>query len=414
MRSQPATEVRLLAAYAAIVLLAFGYAYLRIDRAEVRSMKVVRSGVLLYASNQPYMDGLARVAAQSDLSTVDLSSPGSGLIVRHLTGRNNALSPSLIIPIRGRAPEIITSPYAVRTEITYATQRSSPFELGKGALLWMACLLAVAISFRRELVNWSGFVPTLGLLAIGALAGHCLHCWFASSWLETWAPIFSGLYLLVAMLLFTIPGNRPINSYGAFGLLSAAIPVVQSFMLINEPKLCPACLILTFVSGSMLVAALDAAMLSIVTGIRVPISLRVLLLVALFLILVRHILNLNGYLIRIKPVETLATSVIGSPLSQYLPGESANSSVLYVVGEPLCSSCAHAKHDLTAMKIPWRYIPICGGAKSGPCFNAKGLNFMMPMLLICDRQGDIIYQNEGWDSDPKFVADIKAHMERRQ
>lgn len=164
----------------------------------------------------------------------------------------------------------------------------------------------------------------------------------------------------------------------------------------------------------MFLASLDALLNSQVAGIGVPKSVQRIMVAVLVIVLIRHGLNLSGYLLSYKPAETIATNVIGMPLARYAPYIAhPKAGVLYVIGVSTCPSCNKAEGDLRKMKLHWQRVRICSVMDaSGGCFNGRGLNFAMPMLLICDRRGVIVYQTEGWDRDPGVLNVIKTQLER--
>jgi len=182
-------------------------------------------------------------------------------------------------------------------------------------------------------------------------------------------------------------------------------------MLVSEPKLCPSCLGITFLSAAYFVSCLSTLSSSALLGLRVPRALGWAVGIGLFLLLGRHLLVLGGYVSAGETKETVVPSVIGQPLSRYVPSLThPEPGLLYVVTLEGCSHCQQAERDLQGGDIKWRKLPTCAIMQSGPCFDGGGLAFPAPMLLLCDKSGRITYQHEGWSDRPQDVAEIKSQL----
>lgn len=188
-------------------------------------------------------------------------------------------------------------------------------------------------------------------------------------------------------------------------------------MLMSEPKLCPSCLTITFLSAAYFVSCLSVLSSSALTGLSAPKALGRAIGVALCLLLGRHLLVLGGYVSAGEAKETTVPSIVGQPLSRYVPTlPHPEPGLLYVVTLDGCSHCQRAERDLQGGDIRWRDLPICSIMHSGACFDGGALAFPAPMLLLCDKSGHITYQHEGWSDRPQDVAEIKSQvlaMQRR-
>ncbi len=410
----PAVRVRfwLTVCYLLSVVVCFSAVYVVLNTDETRAMRFVQGGTLLYDSKQPFLGPFLAAAHQVHLRTLDLAAPGAGLQAQLLTGSQSAESPSLVIPNAG-TPSVVTSPSALLSTLQYAQARSSPYELGKTALLLMLFIIAIALVFSREGVGISGFLPALGILSVGVLAGHCLHCQFTSPLTSTLAPLVGLAYTGAGLLLFTHPVVRQKLPVYVFLAGSVLVPLAQAKLQLTEPKLCPACLLFTCMSASYFVAAREAILSAAVSGVRVPRPLVTAMAVLFLLVLGRHLLNLGGHLLSFKLAETAATSIIGDPLAKHIRStQTPQAGVLYVVGTSECPYCQRAVRDLNASKIPLREISPCTNPGQTDCLDGSGMNFSMPMLLVSDRQGMVIYENQGWDGSSQLMTEITDALAR--
>lgn len=188
-------------------------------------------------------------------------------------------------------------------------------------------------------------------------------------------------------------------------------------MLVSEPKLCPSCLGITFLSAAYFVSCLSTLSSSALSGLRMPKALALVMGVGLFLLLGRHLLVLGGYVKAGEATDTAVPSLIGQPLLQYSAAlKHPEPGLLYVVTLEGCSHCQQAESDLQGSNIKWRKLPTCTIMQGDVCFNGGRFSFPTPMLLLCDKNGHIIYQHEGWSDRPQDVAEIKSQvlaMQRR-
>ena len=188
-------------------------------------------------------------------------------------------------------------------------------------------------------------------------------------------------------------------------------------MLVAEPKLCPSCLTITFLSAAYFVSCLSTLSTSSLSGLRVPEGLRLAMGIGLCLLLGRHLLVLGGYVSAGEAKDIPIASVIGQPLSRFVPALTRpQSGLLYVVTLEGCSHCQQAERDLRQSTILWRKVPTCTVLQGGICFDGGALNFPTPMLLLCDKSGRVTYQHEGWSDLPQDVTKIESQilvMQRR-
>ena len=147
---------------------------------------------------------------------------------------------------------------------------TSPMRLGKQALIVMAALILTVCLFKTEMGFVLPLLPVAGLVAVASLWGRCLHCQFTSTPLSVYAPLAELVYLAAGMALFTFGSIRKRWCYIAFAAISGLVPAVQSYLLTAEPKLCPACLTVTFISAVYFVCSLEALQTSRLPGFTVP------------------------------------------------------------------------------------------------------------------------------------------------
>ncbi len=328
-----------------------------------------------------------------------------------MTGANKAASPSLIIPVRGGI-QIFSTPLAVQQALQPVLDGTSPMQLGKKALIIMAALILTVCLFRAELSFALPLLPVIGLVSVASLWGRCLHCSFTSTPLSVYAPLTELAYLAAGMTLFTFGSVRKRWCYIGFLLVSGLIPAVQSYMLTVEPKLCPACLAVTLISAVYFVGSLEALQTSRLPGFTLPVWLRTAVTVALVALLVRHSLVFGGYVRAGEPPETIASNLVGTSLSRFasslgkpVPG------TLYIVTQERCGSCELAKRQLPSMHLAWHELPVCTILTKEDCFSGEKLNFATPLLLVCDKKGHIIFQQNGWVTSTRELSNLQGQLQ---
>jgi len=340
-----------------------------------------------------------------------LLSPNAGAEVYRLTGANKAASPSLVMPVHGGI-QLFSTPFAVQQELQPVLDSMGPAQLGKQALIIMAALILTVCLFRTEMAFVLPLLPVIGLVSVASLWGRCLHCSFTSTPLSVYAPLAELVYLAAGMTLFTFGSVRKRWCYVAFLVVSGLIPAVQSYMLTVEPKLCPACLAVTLVSAVYFVCSLEALQISKLPGFTIPVWMRAALTVALIALLVRHSLVFGGYVHAGEPPETIASNLVGTSLAQTAPtlGKPVPG-MLYVVTQPQCGSCELAKEQLPAMHIAWHELPVCIILTKEGCFSGGKLNFATPLLLVCDKKGRIVFQQEGWVTSSRELSGLQDQIQ---
>jgi len=398
--------------YLTVCCLCFLATYLVLNRIEAQQLQSLKHSVYFYSSSDIKATETAEwLRAHVGLRTLDLLSPNAGVEVHSLTGAYQASSPSLVVPVRGGI-QIFSTPFAVQQELQPALDRTGPAKLGKQALIVMAALILTVCLFRAEMAFVLPLLPVVGLVSVASLWGRCLHCSFTSTPLSVYAPLAELAYLAAGMTLFTFGSIRKRWAYVGFMIVSGLIPAVQLYMLTVEPKLCPACLAVTFISAVYFVCSLEALQTNQLPGFVVPVWMRAALTVALVALLVRHSLVFGGYVHAGEPPESIASNLVGTSLSQTAPtiGKPVPG-MLYVVTQEQCGSCELAKEQLPAMHIAWRELPVCTILTKEGCFSGEKLNFATPLLLVCDKSGRVIFQQDGWVNSQRELSGLQGQLQ---
>ena len=399
--------------YVLLCLLAFTLAYLSLNGAEMKRTQAIRSATLLYLEKDSGGRQLGEAAAtQFHIHTINLSKPGASSAVERLTGSRSIVSPSLIIPQSGGPAETVSGFSAIQQVLAEVGGSVSPIKLGKRALWVMFGLILLGWAFRSEVERGAALLPILGIVAIAALWGRCLHCNTGGSTLSALTPVLGLFYLGAGFALYTAPWFSHKFFYRTFLFCSAIVAPSQAYLLTQEPKLCPSCLTITFVSAAYFFVT--AQTLSQVHSRHFVLPKGFVNAIGLFLVLlyVRHCLVLGGYVQAGKSPVVQVPHIMGAPLSRFVSASiKPQAGMLYVMGEDSCSACRKAEADLNNAGIKRQEIPFCSLDSSEVCFDAKNLEFPMPLLLICDRQGRIIYQHEGWTDSPELLEILKEQIQ---
>jgi len=410
---QPANRIQILAyLYLAGCCLCFLATYFTLNHIEAQQLQSLKHSVYFYSSSDIKSTETAEwLRVHVGIRTLDLLSSNAGAEVHRMTGAYQASSPSLVVPGRGGI-QLFSTPFAVQQELQPVLDSTGPAQLGKQALIIMAAFILTVCLFRTETAFVLPLLSVIGLVSVASLWGRCLHCSFTSTPLSVYAPLAELAYLAAGMTLFTFGSVRRRWCYAAFAVVSGLIPAVQAYMLTVEPKLCPACLAVTFVSAVYFVCSLEALQTSRLPGFTVPIWMRAALTVALVALLVRHSLVFGGYVRAGEPPETTASNLVGTSLAQTAPtiGKPVPE-MLYVVTQEHCGSCELAKEQLPSMHIAWHELPVCTILTKEGCFNGEKLNFATPLLLVCDKSGRVIFQQNGWVSSAREASDLHDRIQ---
>ena len=306
--------------YVFLCLVSFCVAFVGLNRLEVRQMSQVRQSTLLYFGQDSTARALGEQARWGiGINTVDLAVPGAGATVYRLTGTHTATSPTLLLPQPDGQIGIVSGYAAVNQALAVADSSQSPVRLAKRALIVMSVIIVVVLLLRSEITSLAPFLPILGCVAVAALWGRCLHCSFGGSTLSALAPVLGLLYLGAGFVLYTVPLLSGRLYHQGFLLASALIPAFQATLLVQEPKLCPSCLTITFVSAAYFVTAVQTLASSRLQGINIPRWLSGAVAAVLVLLLVRHSLVLGGYVQAGKPATFQAPQITGSLIQRFVP-----------------------------------------------------------------------------------------------
>jgi hypothetical protein len=353
---------------------------------------------ILFYSPADYMSAnlVAYIRQNTSIKTVDLHAAYAGRLVFKYTGSTMIESPTLIIN-RAYGPQIISGPAAVRNALDPLTDQNNPERLGRIALVIMMFLIALAFVLRDEVVRFSAFLPLLGLIAVGSLWSRCIHCYVGGTTVSAFAPLAEGIYVLGGAAIFTLARFRQRYFYIAFMIISSLVPIAQSCLIAAEPKLCPACLIGTFLSACYLVSCLNSLKTNTLSGLSAPDWARAFIILGLIVMICRHTLMLGGYISGgIVPPQRVPM-LVGDSIKEYLHSDrTLQPGVIWLVTLPGCHTCADAERYLSHSSLIWHNAPPCALGPSDVCFNGKDTRFPTPMILIADKNGKIVLQREGW------------------
>ena len=194
-RKRSAHAAGSLGAYTAFCLVCFALAYVAISRREAVQSRFLTQSTFAYSGrDQASAAQAVQLTNRFHLQTLDLHSPEAGQVVYRLSGTHQATSPTLFIPTK-TGIEIISGQVAVSQALQPFSPQDSPFQKAKWALAFMAALILLAVIFEGEISKVAAYLPLLGIVAVAALWGRCLHCSAGGSMLSTLAPILGLIYL---------------------------------------------------------------------------------------------------------------------------------------------------------------------------------------------------------------------------
>ena len=266
-----------------------------------------------------------------------------------------------------------------------------------------------------ELKPFISIYPLIGKTSVVAMGGHCLACANHGSGVASFAPVVGLLYLGFASILYSYPIVRARSAFTVFLLASGLAPFFQAYLLTLEPKLCPACLMITFITSSNFVLTVQALQEGSVGGIRLPKKVFLVSLLLFLTVSFRQGLLLTGRIHVDKPAAEPTASFVGLQLNTLLSADTTITPYqLYVVTQPGCSACSEVEQTLPRLGVPYRIIQSCSIIRKEGCFQGKDDSFATPMLLMCDVHGQVVFQHNGWSNDPDTAISLKEQVQMKQ
>ena len=384
------------AVYFVFTLVCAVAACLTLGNKQALSVASLRHGTLFYYGKSEQATAFAQYVTNNfGTRAVDLAAPGAGAEVRRLTGSATVMAPTLALS-NPSGPMIASGEFAVGQIVRFASLRESPFTKGRVALVLITFLVGVGVLFAAELRSASGYAVFGCLFGLTAVLGSCLSCRTASLALPVvFAPVAGLAYAVWGASLFSFGYRQTRWSYLPFLVVSALVPALQAWLLTLEPKLCFGCLLITASSVLYTVATFNVLKTGVLTGVRVPFLLQIVVLIWLPLLILRQALVLTGVVHMDEAVENVP-NIVGRNWSASSPNNMASAGTLLLVTQYGCGACENACRDLTALGVKYKEVPVCTIMKSEQCFNGAGLSFPTPMLLVVDAKGVITFQFNGW------------------
>jgi hypothetical protein len=385
--------------YYFIIVLIFGlHSFHTLTEKQSESILAIKKATLFYYGKSESHSTLATGIIQAfGTSSVDLSQPGAGEKVRSLTGSDKISSPTLIWTNNNHTT-IVSGVSAVKQSVKSALLNESPLTKGRIAIILIISLVGLGILYTDEIYKSAGYAVFLCLFGLTAVLGKCISCHTGTNNLIlSLVPVFGLFYTSFSALLFSSGKKFPRWSYTICLFTSRVFPIIQSVLLLIEPKLCFGCMLMTAASIIYSSASLKALKNGAVVCLKTPNSLKIISIIWLSLLFIRQGLVLNGT-VQLEPGEENVPNIIGRKWSDISYKNHVLAKTLILVSQKGCSSCEIASKDLTEIGISWQKVPICNTLESENCFNGAGLSFPTPMLLVVDERGVITFQYNGWPS----------------
>lgn len=362
------------------------------------SILAIKKATLFYYGKSESHSTLAQGIVQAfGTYSVDLSQPGAGKKVRQLTGLDKISSPTLVWTNNNNTT-IVSGVSAVKQSVKSALLKESPFTKGRVAIILVVLFVGLGILYTDEIYKSVGYAVFFCLFGLSAVLGKCISCHSGTNnVILSLVPVFGLLYTIFSACIFSSGKNFPRWSYIICLLASRIFPIIQSVLLLIEPKLCFGCMLMTVASILYSAASLKAINSGKVICIKTPNSLKTISIIWLSLLFIRQGLVLNGT-VKLEPGEENVPNIIGRKWSDISYKSQVPARTLILVSQKGCSSCDIASKDLTKIGVSWRKVPICNTLESENCFNGAGLSFPTPMLLVVDERGVITFQYNGWPS----------------
>ncbi len=378
-------------------------------------LKTLRNSTLFYAKSDLGSDSIASWANSNfHIRTIETSEPNAGQELFHLTSLTTITSPTLVLQ-EGKNTIYVSGGQAVRQWFDPVISRVTPVRRARIALLVMFCIMLVACVLKEDIGKFVAYLPALGLVAVGSLRVQCLNCNSVTSWSGTIVPVLMTAYLLCGVFLFTAPRPYPKPLYQGFALLSGLIPMIQAGLQLDDPKLCAICLIFTFIASAYFLASLQLLAKGIEYSIACPKAVCAALIVMFIASGVRSVALVTGVISSKASAEIQMPRIVGNPIAKFInSGSLPAPGTLLVVTLPGCHSCEAAKSALAKTQIVWKAVSICSMFSGQGCFDPGTLNFPAPLFIMCDPQGNIGYQREGWVETAAQEESLFKEIEEHQ
>lgn len=357
---------------------------------------VLRNATLFYAKSDTSSNQIAQwLNTNLHIHLIEASSPKAGQEVFELTGLSAINSPTLVLQ-RGKGAIYVSGVSAIRQWFSPILDQVKPLQRARIALMVMFCIMLLAYVLKEDVAKIISFLPILGITVVGSLQVSCLTCNMVTLWSNTFVPLFLILYLLIGLFLFSLPRPYPRRLYQFYMSISGLIPILQALLQLEEPKLCLICLLVTFIASCYFFASLQLCARGIENSIACPRGITIGIVGLLLVFGARSGGIVLGLVQNKEKREVTVPRIIGKPLANFISQKRPIAGTLLVVTMFKCHSCDIAVSELAKTQISWQAVPLCGAFDKGSCFDPQNENFPTPLFLICDSQGLIAYQHEGW------------------
>jgi len=330
------------------------------------------------------------------IDVICVESVGSSEKVKRIAGSNSVATPLLAVN-KPSGFEFYSGTFAVLTALEPVLSKDNAFAKGVIAILVSALIVICTVLVGSELTRLVSLVPFIGFVGLTVLQGNCLACKLSTSTFSSIAPIIGCLYVGVGALVFTFRVVRQKWLVALFAACSGAVPIIQLAALVNEPRLCPACLIVTFTATTYFVAAIYLLFHGNWRYVAAPKTLRPIVVCVLCTLIFRDVLGLSGTISTGNEGFRATPNLVGHRLGEYIKGGYMTHGGIYLVTLEGCHECEKARKDFIAHQLPFTRIEASITSRMG-YFSIPDTTFPVPIILVCDGRDRIIYQRNGWTS----------------
>lgn len=347
------------------------------------------------------------------LNVTDCSTPLGMLSLKNLLGNGASLSTPQLLVSSGETvnskwggSRLYSDPQQIESELA---SLASSFRGAIPSQLFVLGLLAVfaLAALNVDSIEKIGSVlPLLGIGAAALLPGICVTCVTGISRLEALAlPIFAlGCLLLVVSVYYLNPSRKLYLWMAGF---FAIVPFGQLFLELQDPKFCPACFLVGTL-GIMIFCTLCKWIRSgSIAYLRMPAKSR-LAVTCVVVVLIAKVVA-SPYVNNDPPRAVVLPNYVRMPVSSIIKGPVLSRlGGIIVVAQLGCGYCRATVSALDRSRIAYHEVAPCNLLHQRDCYMAPHNGFALPVVVVYDETGNIIFAQDGWSED--LVSKLRSQL----
>jgi len=306
--------------------------------------------------------------------------------------------PRLVV-IRDGIQMIYGGPAEIETALRPVNDNRYLLKLGSIGAIVGLCAVIVGAACAFSAPNFVRLVALCPIVSAAYLNSPCISCSGLKFSRTTWiAPVVALIALFTTLVIYTKGfGSRRL----AFSLavVVAMALLAQPMLMYFEPKVCPACLLLTFSLTYLCVMLFESRFNFPDNALIFPKAFNHGILVLVVLVALKHGLSLSGNE-SFRPSTHVEANFLHKNIADFVPPKGRNLLIgkhTLLITQPTCTACNIAKNSLSTSHIRFDEVEVCSSKGRDYCFKNDGNVISTPLLLLT-RDGVVVFERKGWPS----------------